>query len=88
MEEHEEQVMNTPEPPEPNFPKTEPSVQMVKSALGREERWSRTKAVRRGRGSDREHGEDKARDTENEGGTREGREGRRPGAHVEKKEVE
>ena len=59
--------MNISEPPEPSCPMTDPSVQMVRSALGREERWSLVTAERRESGSEREQGEDRDRETENEG---------------------
>ena len=60
-------MMKTPEPPGPSFPITDPSVQMVRSALGSEERWSLAQKDRRVRGSDWEHGRDKERETENAG---------------------
>ena len=68
LEEHEEQLMKTPEPPGPSFPITEPSVQMVRSDGGREERWPLAKAVRRRGGSEREQGRLRETDTEKEGG--------------------
>ena len=67
LEEQEEQLMKTPEPPGPRVPMTEPSVQMVRSVGGREERWPLAKADRRRGGSEREQGRLRERDTEKEG---------------------
>ena len=67
LEEHEEQLMKTPEPPGPSFPMTEPSVQMVRSDGGREERWPLANVERRRGGSEREQGRLSERDTEKEG---------------------
>lgn len=54
--EQEEQRTKAAPPPGPNAPSTEPSVQMVRSAGGREERWETAAKRRRNGGSERAHG--------------------------------
>ena len=51
-------LMWIPAPPSPSPPGTEPSVQPVMSLWGREDRWEKAAALRRERGSLREHGEE------------------------------
>ena len=60
--------MKTPAPPELKRPRTEPSVQMVRSALGSEDRWPLAKEDRRDGGSDLLQGMDRLRDTVKAGG--------------------
>ena len=69
--------MKMPEPPGPNSPRTEPSVQMVRSEGGREETKELAKPERTRGGSEREQGIGRDRDTEKVGGFQGGKGGQR-----------
>ena len=77
VEEQEEQEMNTPEPPGPKVPRTDPSVQMVRSAWGSEERWLVAKVERTTGGSVRLQGRERDRETLKVGGDHGGKGGQR-----------
>ena len=66
-EEHEEQTMNIPEPPEPKGVRTDPSVQMVRSDGGREDKWRRAGKEWTGEGSVRRQGDTRERHKETAG---------------------
>ena len=67
--------MKMPDPPRPKRPRMEPSVQMVRSAGGREETKDLARPERIRGGSEREQGIGRERDTKKEGESQGGKGG-------------